>query len=92
MLKQWGDLGAALVSKLTFPPPDPSVHSEDKLITNGLKVRIYTPPTAPPNQMPVGLFIHGGGWAMGDLEVSKLAPCLATGVWDQNHNISSLGR
>lgn len=68
MLQQWGELGAALVSKLTFPAPDTSVDTEERDIGNGIVVRIYTPPTAPPKQLPVGLLIHGGGWAMGDLE------------------------
>jgi len=43
------------------------VKTEDKEITGGLKVRIYTPLGYQGNQ-PVCVFYHGGGWAMGDLE------------------------
>ncbi|KAF4636558.1 hypothetical protein G7Y89_g1517 [Cudoniella acicularis] len=64
---QYLEFGGLLVSKLTFPAPDASVKTEDKEISPGLKVRIYTPPNYSGNK-PVCLFFHGGGWAMGDLE------------------------
>jgi versiconal hemiacetal acetate esterase len=56
-----------MVSKYTFPPPDPDVQSEDRTITDGLKARIYTP-KGYKGGSPVGVYFHGGGWAMGDLE------------------------
>jgi versiconal hemiacetal acetate esterase len=56
-----------MVSKYTFPPPDPSVQSEDRTITDGLKARIYTP-RGYSGGSAVGVYFHGGGWAMGDLE------------------------
>jgi versiconal hemiacetal acetate esterase len=43
------------------------VKTEDKEISPGLKVRIYTPPSYAGNK-PVCVFCHGGGWAMGDLD------------------------
>jgi versiconal hemiacetal acetate esterase len=55
----WEKLGGALVSKYTFPGPDTSVSTEDRTITNGIKVRIYTPPGYVNGSKPVGLHIHG---------------------------------
>lgn len=63
----WEQLGGALVKKFTFPAPDPSVTIQDRDITEGLKIRVYVPSRYAGNT-PVGLFIHGGGWAMGDLQ------------------------
>ncbi|KAF1990417.1 alpha/beta-hydrolase [Aulographum hederae CBS 113979] len=67
--KDWGNLGGALVSKYTFPAPDAAVKSEDKqLPNNGPKIRIYTPEGYMAGSRPVCVFIHSGGWAMGDLD------------------------
>ncbi|ORY06917.1 Alpha/Beta hydrolase protein [Clohesyomyces aquaticus] len=60
-------LGGTLASKYTFSAPDPSVKSEDKTIENGLPIRIYTPEGYKGGK-PVGVYYHGGGWAMGDLD------------------------
>jgi versiconal hemiacetal acetate esterase len=60
----WEKLGAALVSKYTCPGPDTSVETEDRTLPNGIKVRIYTPPGYVNGSKAVGLYIHGGGWAM----------------------------
>ena len=57
------------MSKYTFPGPDTSVASEDRTIGDGLKIRIYAPPGNVKGSKPVGLYIHGGGWAMGDLDM-----------------------
>jgi versiconal hemiacetal acetate esterase len=70
-----------MLKKLSFPTPDTSVSTDDRRIDSGLKVRIYTPPGYTTGSKPAGLYIHGGGWAMGDLEtddptcraISKLA-------------------
>lgn len=56
-----------MASKYTFAPPDPAVKSEDRIIDDGLKVRVYTPETYN-EARTVGVYFHGGGWAMGDLE------------------------
>jgi versiconal hemiacetal acetate esterase len=56
-----------LISKLTFPAPDLSVKTEDKKISEDVSVRIYTPPNYTGGK-PAGLFIHGGGWVLGDLD------------------------
>lgn len=60
-------IGALMVSKYTFPAPDPAVKTEDRTITDGLKVRVYTPEGYTGGK-PVGVYYHGGGWAMGDLD------------------------
>jgi versiconal hemiacetal acetate esterase len=73
--KGWETLGGALVSKFQFPSPDASVKTEDREIPGGLKVRIYTPPGYSGNK-PLGIYIHGGGWAMGDLDADD-AGCRA---------------
>jgi acetyl esterase/lipase len=70
IIKMWGELGGAMMAVYTFPGPDLSVKTEDKDIGNGLVVRIYTPPTAPAKPLPAGVFMHGGGWVLGDLDVS----------------------
>jgi len=56
------------VSKLTFPAPDLSVKTEERKLSCGVNVRIYTPEGYQPGSSTAGLYIHGGGWAMGDLE------------------------
>jgi len=68
----WENLGGTLVSKYTFPAPDASVKHEDRTISapqgHDIKIRIYTPEGYKDGSKPLGLFIHGGGWAMGDLD------------------------
>lgn len=59
-------MGASLFSKFTFPAPDASVGTEDRKI-EGIKIRIYTPPGNTDGK-PIGIYIHGGGMCMGDLE------------------------
>ncbi|KAF2404502.1 hypothetical protein EJ06DRAFT_541041 [Trichodelitschia bisporula] len=78
VFKAWAALGGALVSKYTFPAPDPSVNTKDQTLPNSsLKIRIYTPKGYDSsNPKPVGLYIHGGGWAMGDLDADD-ATCRA---------------
>lgn len=59
--------GSLMASKYTFPPPDSSVKIEDRVITDGLKVRVYTP-EGYSGGSPVGVYFHGGGWAMGGVD------------------------
>ena len=67
VLQDYAKLGGVLVSKLTFPAPDLSVKTGDKKISEDVTVRIYTPQNYTGGK-PAGLFIHGGGWAIGDLD------------------------
>jgi versiconal hemiacetal acetate esterase len=56
-----------MVSKYTFPPPDPAVKTEDRTTDEGLKVRVYTPEGYTGGK-PVSVYYHGGGWALGDID------------------------
>ncbi len=73
VLSGWENLFTILASKYEFPSPDGSVKTVDKTILEGVKVRIYSPPGYLGNK-PLGLYIHGGGWVLGDLE-SEDAQC-----------------
>jgi acetyl esterase len=55
-------------------PPGPAVGAvRDFTIADAdgapMRMRAYTPADAAPGPLPVLLFIHGGGWVMGDLEM-----------------------
>jgi acetyl esterase/lipase len=51
------------------PEVHPEVHSEDRVIDAGnIPVRIYRPPTLSTAPAPVVVFLHGGGWSVGDLD------------------------
>src|ERR1700741_4951185 len=55
-------------------PPEllPDMRIEERAIDYGdiagIPVRIYWPPIAQHDNLPVVVFYHGGGWAMGDLD------------------------
>jgi versiconal hemiacetal acetate esterase len=66
MFEQYARIGGILVSKYTFPEPDPSVRTEDTVTEKGTKVRIYTPEKYKGGK-PVCMYYHGGGWSMGDI-------------------------
>lgn len=49
----------------------PEVATEDRTIegpAGPIPVRVYRPPTAAGATLPVVVFIHGGGWSVGDLD------------------------
>ncbi|KAF2708024.1 hypothetical protein K504DRAFT_534711 [Pleomassaria siparia CBS 279.74] len=71
-------IGIKMASKYAFPAPDSTVKTEDRAIDDGLKVRIYTPEGYSGGK-PVGVYYHGGGWAMGDIDGDD-ASCRATAV------------
>jgi acetyl esterase/lipase len=56
------------------PPPEvlPDMRIEERTIGFGnltdIPVRIYWPPIAAHTELPVVVFYHGGGWALGDLD------------------------
>jgi versiconal hemiacetal acetate esterase len=56
----------AVLAHVDLQPADTTVISQETEISPNLKVRIYTPPNYIEN-MPVGVFFHGGGWCLGDL-------------------------
>ncbi|MGH3543961.1 MAG: alpha/beta hydrolase, partial [Mycobacterium sp.] len=56
------------------PPPQllPQMRIEERTVGHGdltdIPVRIYWPPVAEHTDLPVVVFYHGGGWALGDLD------------------------
>ena len=56
------------------PPPEalPAIRIEEREIGFGditdIPVRIYWPPIPEHDNLPVAVFYHGGGWALGDLD------------------------
>jgi acetyl esterase len=60
--------------RLLKVPPEmlPDLRIENRTITYGasteIPVRIYWPPTAADEGLPVVVFYHGGGWCLGDLD------------------------
>src|SRR4051812_2023778 len=52
-------------------PVHPDVRTEDRTIdgpAGPIPIRVYRPPTDAEATLPVVLFIHGGGWSVGDLD------------------------
>src|SRR5262245_52666259 len=52
-------------------PVHPDVRTEDRSIdgpAGAIPIRVYTPPTAGEATLPVVVFLHGGGWSVGDLD------------------------
>jgi acetyl esterase/lipase len=60
--------------KLLQTPPEmlPDLRIENRTVGYGdlseIPVRIYWPPTGADTGLPVVVFYHGGGWAIGDLD------------------------
>ncbi|WP_310785979.1 alpha/beta hydrolase [Mycobacterium sp. Z3061] len=67
------EVARAQLAALKAPPELlPDLRIEDRTIGYGehadIPVRIYWPPTAAQDNLPVVVFYHGGGWALGDLD------------------------
>ena len=76
----------------------PTLRSPDYLISkqqagnekidDHVNVRVYKPKIPRHSKLPVGIFIHGGGWICGDLEsedpqcriIARDAPCVLVSV------------
>lgn len=60
--------------RAVIPPEDilPAMRIEEHTISHGgvtdIPVRIYWPPIGQHDDLPVVVFYHGGGWAIGDLD------------------------
>ncbi|KIA75484.1 carboxylesterase [Aspergillus ustus] len=55
-----------------YPPASDAVHVTDGAI-NDVPYRVYTPsPSNATGARPIGVFMHGGGYIMGDLETEDL--------------------
>lgn len=55
-----------IVGKYELPKPDTSIQTKDVTLKE-FWLRLYTPPGATGSE-PVGVYFHGGGWAMGNVE------------------------
>jgi versiconal hemiacetal acetate esterase len=56
--------------KFTIPELDDTVATRDISITDKLKVRVYQPLDSTLTEtLPLAIYTHGGGWALGDLQV-----------------------
>ena len=52
-------------------PVHPDVRAEDRTIdgpAGPIPIRVYRPPTDSETTLPVVVFLHGGGWSVGDLD------------------------
>lgn len=67
------EVARARLAALKAPPElVPEVRTEERRIGHGdvtdIPVRIYWPPTADQDDLPVVVYYHGGGWALGSLD------------------------
>lgn len=67
------EVARAQLAALKAPPELlPDLRIEDRTVSYGdltdIPVRIYWPPTAAQENLPVVVFYHGGGWALGNLD------------------------
>ena len=71
-----------------MPQPSPNVEAKDGEV-DGIKYRVYTPKEAAgKGPLPVGVWTHGGGWLLGDLNgedllcraVAEFAPAVIVSV------------
>jgi len=74
------DLEKALAALRQGHPPEPDddgIESVDVPLPNGTSIRFYRAPRHP--AQPVALFLHGGGWVMGDMNgFDKFCRCMAS--------------
>jgi versiconal hemiacetal acetate esterase len=73
-----------------FPAPNPEVAVWDEVSQHGLRLRVYQPKSASiaTGGFPVGVYYHGGGFMLGDLNAedadcryfSRHAPCVIVAV------------
>lgn len=85
IIEQFNGLGAALAAQA--PPPDASIQTKDEK-ADGVPVRIYTPPGASGKKLPIGVYYHGGGYLVGNLDsedawcrvIAKHTPCIIVSV------------
>ncbi|MGD9632869.1 MAG: alpha/beta hydrolase [Pirellulales bacterium] len=61
-----------MLASVPGPPTTPEMHRVEDLVVEGpaggIPVRTYAPIAA--DDLPVIVWLHGGGWALGDLEIS----------------------
>jgi acetyl esterase/lipase len=67
------EVARSIIRQLKAPPQMlPDMRIEERTIGHGdltdIPVRIYWPPVAAHDDLPVVVFYHGGGWSIGDLD------------------------
>lgn len=83
--QQFDGLITILASQM--PPPDTSIQTRDES-ADGVPVRIYTPPNSSGKPLPLGVYYHGGGYCVGNLDsedfwcryIAKSVPCVIVSV------------
>ena len=73
-IKEIRDMTDGLVAMLLpqLPPPSDAVESKDGDV-DGVKYRVYVPKEASKKgPLPVGIWTHGGGWVVGDINTDDL--------------------
>lgn len=60
--------GMAMLAKYTFPGPDASVEKSEHNTSSSIRLKSYKPDTLKPGQ-PLVYYIHGGGFAMGSVDL-----------------------
>jgi versiconal hemiacetal acetate esterase len=75
--------------KFTVPELDKSVTTKDISIGGKINVRVYQPPIiSESDPLPLAIYTHGGGWALGDLDdddalcrfIAKAGPLVVVSV------------
>jgi acetyl esterase len=67
------EVARARLQQLKVPPDMvPDLRTEDRVVGHGdltdIPVRVYWPPVTQHSDLPIVVFYHGGGWALGDLD------------------------
>ena len=83
--QQFDALGGQLMSSL--PPPSEDIITADYKTDEDVPVRVYKPANAEPG-LPIGLYIHSGGWACGSIDgedhlarqLALTVPCVLVSV------------
>ncbi|OAG37136.1 hypothetical protein AYO21_08671 [Fonsecaea monophora] len=76
-LEEWGSLLNDLSARFSLPQADTtSIRSVDmEIAPEKIPIRIYFPEdTHVQRNVPLAVYVHGGGWAMGDLDSEDFQP------------------
>jgi acetyl esterase/lipase len=63
------EVARAKLRQVQVPPEMlPDLRIENRTVASDVPVRIYWPPVDQNSDLPIVVFYHGGGWALGDLD------------------------
>lgn len=85
IIEQYNSLGVMLAAQA--PPPDATIDTRNETV-DGVPVRIYNPQGNDGKKLPVGMYYHGGGYLVGNLDsedawcryIAKNTPCVIVSV------------